>query len=60
MTEPHRPMVDDDLDLGMSAALPPPDAKRKAANARQREAALAEEEHERWYAALKARIWGPQ
>jgi hypothetical protein len=56
--QPHRKVIVDDLDLGVNAALPIPDGKRKAANERQRKAAAEAEAYERRRIADRERIWG--
>jgi hypothetical protein len=58
---PRKPLIVDDLDLGINAALPPPvSGKRKAANDRQRKAAEEEAAYQRWRAAMVEDNWGPQ
>jgi hypothetical protein len=59
MTEPRRPLVTDDLDLGVTGnQVPVANPKRKAANQRQREAAAENEAHDRWYRAMVEQNWG--
>ncbi len=57
--QPHRPLIVDDLDLGVTGnQVPYANEKRKAANQRQREAAEEAAAYERWRAALREDIWG--
>jgi hypothetical protein len=53
--QPYRPR-NIDLDLGVEAALPPT-KPRQAANERQRKAAAADEEYERWRQAMGQELW---
>jgi hypothetical protein len=58
-TRPHRPLIVEDVELGVSGnQVQVSNGKRKAANDRQRKAAAEEAEHDRWYAAKVEEIWG--
>jgi hypothetical protein len=59
--QPHRPLIVDDLDLGVSGnQVEVATGKRKAANDRQRKAAQAEAEYEARRMADIERLWGRQ
>jgi hypothetical protein len=58
---PRKPLIVDDLDLGVSGnQVQVSNQKRKAANDRQRKEAEQAAEYERWRAALAEQIWGRQ
>jgi hypothetical protein len=57
----HKPVIYDDLDLGVTGnQVPVANQKRAAANQRQREEAERIADYQRWRAALTERIWGRQ
>jgi hypothetical protein len=58
-TPPRRPMVDHNLDLGVTGSqVQVANPKRAAANQRQREEAERAADYVRWRAALTEQIWG--
>jgi hypothetical protein len=59
--QPHRPRIDENLDIGVTGPqVPVANERRRAANQRQREAAMAEEAYQRWRQAMVEQNWGPQ
>jgi hypothetical protein len=56
--QPH-PRIDDNLDIGVTGPqVPVANERRRAANQRQREAAEAAANYDRWRAAMREQVWG--